>query len=140
VRNKAAIIAAMKAIYSVIYGQYSEGMRSKLNYDAPAENRTRGPTMATSDFTTKPLVLTDDVSIPCTVPHLDPQQDNNGRQDAPEEDEHNGKSSKEVSFAIRGDVVCHRCGQKDHKSPECRSSNEKCETYKATQTGNSGVT
>jgi hypothetical protein len=24
---------------------------------APAENRTRGPTMATSDFTTKPLVL-----------------------------------------------------------------------------------
>ena len=24
---------------------------------APAENRTRGPTMATSDFTTKPLAL-----------------------------------------------------------------------------------
>jgi hypothetical protein len=29
----------------------------KVNFDAPAENRTRGPTMATSDFTTKPLVL-----------------------------------------------------------------------------------
>ena len=26
---------------------------------APAENRTRGPTMATLDFTTKPLVLLD---------------------------------------------------------------------------------
>jgi hypothetical protein len=30
VRNKAAIIAAMKAIYSVIWGQCSEGLRSKL--------------------------------------------------------------------------------------------------------------
>ena len=28
-----------------------------LDSDAPAENRTRGPTMATLDFTTKPLVL-----------------------------------------------------------------------------------
>jgi hypothetical protein len=46
------------------------------------------------------------------------QQNNNGHQDAPEEDEHNGKSNKEVSFEIRGDV-CHRCGQKDHKSPDC---------------------
>ena len=26
-------------------------------YFAPAENRTRGPTMATLDFTTKPLAL-----------------------------------------------------------------------------------
>jgi hypothetical protein len=64
------------------------------------------------------------------------QQDDNRHQDAPEGIE---KSSKEVSFAIRGDVVCHRCGQKDHKSPDCQSSNEKCETYKATQTGNSGM-
>ncbi len=28
-----------------------------LNKFAPAENRTRGPTMATLDFTTKPLAL-----------------------------------------------------------------------------------
>ena len=27
------------------------------NSDAPAGNRTRGPTMATLDFTTKPLAL-----------------------------------------------------------------------------------
>jgi hypothetical protein len=33
--------------------------RSVKSKTAPAENRTRGPTMATSDFTTKPLVLPD---------------------------------------------------------------------------------
>ncbi len=30
---------------------------------APAENRTRGPTMATLDFTTKPLALADALLI-----------------------------------------------------------------------------
>ena len=30
---------------------------------APAENRTRGPTMATLDFTTKPLVLYDSMCV-----------------------------------------------------------------------------
>jgi hypothetical protein len=39
VRNKAAIIAAMKAIYSVIWGQCSEGLRSKLKSNS-SYNRT----------------------------------------------------------------------------------------------------
>eukprot|EP00984_Skeletonema_dohrnii_P008372 scaffold3068_cov77-Skeletonema_dohrnii-CCMP3373.AAC.3 len=32
----------------------------KTKSNAPAENRTRGPTMATLDFTTKPLALAED--------------------------------------------------------------------------------
>ena len=36
------------------------------NSDAPAGNRTRGPTMATLDFTTKPLAL-DDFSKKCLI-------------------------------------------------------------------------
>ena len=44
-----------------INGRYSSTagyvpVYTKLNENAPAENRTRGPTMATLDFTTKPLV------------------------------------------------------------------------------------
>jgi hypothetical protein len=34
--------------------------KNKKRKSAPAENRTRGPTMATLDFTTKPLVLMND--------------------------------------------------------------------------------
>ena len=37
-------------------GEMSKSEMSKI-YNAPAGNRTRGPTMATLDFTTKPLAL-----------------------------------------------------------------------------------
>ena len=43
------------------YTQYAKEKNNRMwvpqQKSAPAENRTRGPTMATSDFTTKPLVL-----------------------------------------------------------------------------------
>jgi hypothetical protein len=41
-------------------------------------------------------------------------------------------TKKEASFATCGDVVCHRCGEKDHKSPDCRAPKDKAETYKST--------
>jgi hypothetical protein len=45
----------------------------------------------------------------------------------------------EFAFATRSaEIICRRCGNKDHKSPECRASNDKVETYKATQGGNVG--
>ena len=40
---------------SCVRGKYDNHLHH--GGDAPAENRTRGPTMATLDFTTKPLVL-----------------------------------------------------------------------------------
>jgi hypothetical protein len=48
-----------------------------------------------------------------------------------------GKST-EVTFATRGDIICKWCGNKDHKSPDCRAPNNKAEAYKATQVGNTG--
>jgi hypothetical protein len=55
---------------------------------------------------------------------------------------HEGKeetnSQHEAAFATRGEIVCQRCGEKDHKSPNCRAANDKAETYKATQGGNTG--
>jgi hypothetical protein len=41
----------------VVQSEYSHHRQSNDRKNAPAENRTRGPTMATLDFTTKPLVL-----------------------------------------------------------------------------------
>jgi hypothetical protein len=65
--------------------------------------------------------------------HVDPgpsgmsfvQSDQQDEEDAP-------PTKKEASFATRRDVVCHRCGDKDHKCPDCRAANEKAETYKST--------
>jgi hypothetical protein len=51
------------------------------------------------------------------------------------------EKSMEVALATRGDtrdIVCKRCGDRDHRSPNCRAPNHKAETYKATQTGNTG--
>jgi hypothetical protein len=59
------------------------------------------------------------------------------QSDQQDEDNDNDTQSvpntkKEASFATRGDVVCHRCGDKDHKSPDCRAPNDKDETSKST--------
>jgi hypothetical protein len=46
-----------------------------------------------------------------------------------------------LALATRGgarDIVCKRCGDRDHESPDCRAANDKAEAYKATQTGNTG--
>jgi hypothetical protein len=56
------------------------------------------------------------------------QQDGDNGTDVP----NTSNTKKEASFATRGDVVCHRCGEKDHKSPDCRAPNDKVETYKST--------
>jgi hypothetical protein len=45
----------------------------------------------------------------------------------------------ETAFATHGaEIICRHCGDKHHKSPECCATNEKSETYKATQGGNTG--
>jgi hypothetical protein len=49
----------------------------------------------------------------------------------------NDEQQDETTFATRGsEIICRRCGDKNHKSPECRATNEKSESYKATQGGN----
>jgi hypothetical protein len=45
----------------------------------------------------------------------------------------------ETAFAAHGaEIICRGCGDKNHNSPECCATNEKSETYKATQGGNTG--
>ena len=41
------------------YPKQKPKFAKKINLVAPAANRTRGPSMATMDFTTKPLALID---------------------------------------------------------------------------------
>ncbi len=48
-------------------------------------------------------------------------------------------TEEEVALATRGEIVCHRCGQNDHKSPQCRATNDVVDTYRSTQSANKGV-
>jgi hypothetical protein len=69
--------------------------------------------------------------------------DDDGR--ATEERKHNAKQAnrktpeEEVALATRGEIVCHQCGQKDHKSPQCRAANDVVDTYRNIQGENKGV-
>jgi hypothetical protein len=67
-----------------------------------------------------------------------PPASTNNRTPTHEENEEGTNSQHEAAFATRGEIVCRRCGEKEHKSPNCRVANDKAETYKATQGGNTG--
>ena len=59
VKNRNFVILTMAKRQSKMKGQEYRCNEKGKKRCAPAENRTRGPTMATLDFTTKPLALTE---------------------------------------------------------------------------------
>ena len=82
----------------------------KTKSNAPAENRTRGPTMATLDFTTKPLALD---ARPCKniyKPYHSPTTSNNKHK---QHHKHRGVISRSSRFFVWG-LVQNLSNQKSY--------------------------